>query len=403
MKTIIRKNYLNTLSVLKDKNLIKVATGVRRCGKSTLMMQFQDLLRAENPNVSVLAINMDMPEFRFLAEKNWKEIYDYIIQHIKNNETNYVFIDEVQNVPEFEKLLEGLYVHPNIDLYVTGSNAFLLSSELATLLTGRAYEINVLPFSFADYLEFTEKTANPDRAFAEYVRTGGFPEAVRLSQAGNNFANEYLQTVFKNIYDNDISKRHTIYAEESYQEVVDFLIDSVGSNVSAGHIAKVLSANKKKIDNKTVSKYISTLVEAYLFYKVSRYDIKGKQHLATQEKYYLVDLGFRNALLGKELVSDAGNLLENVIYLELKRRNHQIWIGKTDNLEVDFVVRNNEGYIQYIQVSQTVQNAITLARELAPFDKIPDHNEKILITMDYETGTHNGIKQINAIDWLLNP
>lgn len=403
MKTIIRKNYLNTLSVLKDKNLIKVATGVRRCGKSTLMMQFQDLLRAENPNVSVLAINMYMPEFRFLAEKNWKEIYDYIIQHIKKNETNYVFIDEVQNVPEFEKLLEGLYVHPNIDLYVTGSNAFLLSSELATLLTGRAYEINVLPFSFADYLEFTEKTANPDRAFAEYVRTGGFPEAVRLSQAGNNFANEYLQTVFKNIYENDISKRHTIYAEESYQEVVDFLIDSVGSNVSAGNIAKVLSANKKKIDNKTVSKYISTLVEAYLFYKVSRYDIKGKQHLATQEKYYLVDLGFRNALLGKELVSDAGHLLENVIYLELKRRNHQIWIGKTDNLEVDFVVRNKEGYTQYIQVSQTVQNAITLARELAPFDKIPDHNEKILITMDYETGTHNGIKQINAIDWLLNP
>jgi predicted AAA+ superfamily ATPase len=403
MKTIIRKNYLNTLSVLKDKNLIKVATGVRRCGKSTLMMQFQDLLRAENPNVSVLAINMDMPEFRILAEKNWKEIYYYIIQHIKKNETNYVFIDEVQNVPEFEKLLEGLYVHPNIDLYVTGSNAFLLSSELATLLTGRAYEINVLPFSFADYLEFTEKTANPDRAFAEYVRTGGFPEAVRLSQAGNNFANEYLQTVFKNIYENDISKRHTIYAEESYQEVVDFLIDSVGSNVSAGNIAKVLSANKKKIDNKTVSKYINTLVEAYLFYKVNRYDIKGKQHLATQEKYYLVDLGFRNALLGKELVSDAGHLLENVIYLELKRRNHQIWIGKTDNLEVDFVVRNNEGYTQYIQVSQTVQNAITLARELAPFDKIPDHNEKILITMDYETGTHNGIKQINAIDWLLNP
>jgi len=403
MKTIQRRNYLNTLSVLKDKSLIKVATGVRRCGKSTLMIQFQELLRSENSNVSILSVNMDMPEFRFLAEKNWKEIYDYIVQHIKKNQTNYVFIDEVQNVPEFEKLLEGLYVHPNIDLYVTGSNAFLLSSELATLLTGRAYEINVLPFSFADYLEFTNKTSNPDRAFADYVRTGGFPEAVGLSTAGNNFANEYLQTVFKNIYENDISKRHIIYAEESYQEVVDFLIDSVGSSVSAGNIAKVLTANKRKIDNKTVSKYINTLVEAYLFYKVNRYDIKGKQHLATQEKYYLVDLGFRNALLGKELVSDAGHLLENVIYLELKRRNYQVWIGKTDNLEVDFVVRNNEGYTQYIQVSQTVQNATTLARELAPFDNIPDHNEKILITMDYETGTHNGVKQINAIDWLLNP
>ena len=403
MKTILRKNYLKTLSVLKDKNLIKVATGVRRCGKSTLMQQFQDVLRAENLEVSILAINMDMPEFRFLGEKNWKEIYDYIVQHLKKGQTNYIFIDEVQNVPEFEKLLEGLYVHPNIDLYVTGSNAFLLSSELATLLTGRAYEINVLPFSFADYLEFTEKTANPDRTFAEYVRTGGFPEAVRLSTAGNNFTNEYLQTVFKNIYENDICKRHTIYAGESYKEVVNFLIDSVGSIVSAGNIAKVLSSNKKKIDNKTVSKYINTLVEAYLFYKVNRFDIKGKQHLTTQEKYYLVDLGFRNALLGKELVSDAGHLLENVIYLELKRRNYQVWIGKTDNLEVDFVVRNNEGYTQYIQVSQTVQNATTLARELAPFDHIADHNEKILITMDYETGTHNGVKQVNAIDWLLNP
>ncbi|HNE49799.1 MAG TPA: ATP-binding protein [Chitinophagales bacterium] len=403
MQAIIRKRYLDTLRVLKDKNLIKVATGVRRCGKSTLMAQFQELLRKENSKVSILAINMDMPEFRFLAEKSWKDIYDYIVKNLKKNVTNYVFIDEVQNVSEFEKLLEGLYVHPNIDLYVTGSNAFLLSSELATLLTGRAYEINVLPFSFAEFLEFTGKTANPDRAFADYVRTGGFPEAVRLSVNGNNFANEYLQTVFKNIYENDISKRHTIYGEESYQEVVNFLVDSIGSSVSAGNISKVLTANKKKIDNKTVSKYIDTLVEAYLFYKVNRYDIKGKQHLATQQKYYLVDLGFRNTLLGKELASDVGHLLENIIYLELKRRNNQVWIGKTNNLEVDFVVRNNEGFTQYIQVSQTVQNATTLERELAPFDTIADHHDKLLITMDYDTGTYNGVKKINALDWLTTP
>lgn len=400
MQTLARKRYLDTLRVLKDKNLIKVATGVRRCGKSTLMNQFQDLLRKENSNVSILAINMDMPEFRFFAEKNWKEIYDYILKQLKKNVINYVFIDEVQNVHEFEKLLEGLYVHPNIDLYVTGSNAFLLSSELATLLTGRAFEINVLPFSFAEYLEFTGKTTNLDRAFAEYVRTGGFPEAVRLSADGNHFANEYLQMVFKNIYNNDISKRYTIYAEESYQEVVSFLIDSVGSSVSAGNIAKVLTANKKKIDNKTVSKYIDTLVEAYLFYRVSRYDIKGKQHLATQEKYYLVDLGFRNALLGKELTTDAGHLLENIIYLELKRRNNQVWIGKNKNLEIDFVVRNNEGFTQYIQVAQTVQNSMTLERELAALDRIDDHHEKLLITLDYDTGTYNGIKKINALDWL---
>jgi predicted AAA+ superfamily ATPase len=403
MQTIARKGYLNALSALKDKNLIKVATGVRRCGKSTLMLQFQDLLRVENEKVSILSINMDVPEFRFLAEKNWKAIYEYIVQQLKKNVTNYVFIDEVQNVPEFEKLLEGLYVHPNIDLYVTGSNAFLLSSELATLLTGRAYEIHVLPFSFAEYLSFTGNTSNPDRAFAAYVHTGGFPEAVRLSEVGHHFATEYLQTLFKNIYENDISKRHTIYAEESYQEVVDFLIDSVGSSVSAGNIAKILTANKKKIDNKTVSKYINTLVESYLFYKVNRFDIKGKQHLTTQEKYYLVDMGFRNALLGKELTSDTGHLLENIIYLELKRRNNQVWIGKTNHLEVDFVVRNNEGLTQYIQVSQTVQSATTLERELAPLNKIADHHEKLLITMDYDTGTYNGIKKINAIDWLTKP
>lgn len=377
-----------------------MATGVRRCGKSTLMSQLQDQLRKENPAASILAINLDLPEFRFLAEKGWKDMYDYILKQIKKNVTNYVFIDEVQNVHEFEKLLEGLYVHPDIDLYVTGSNAFLLSSELATLLTGRAYEINVLPFSFAEYLEFTNKAANPDRAFADYIRTGGFPEAVRLSGDGNHFAIEYLQMVFKNIFENDISKRYTVYAEESYQEVVNYLIDSVGSIVSAGNIAKVLSAQKRKIDNKTVTRYIDSLVEAYLFYKVNRYDIKGKQHLATLEKYYLVDLGFRNALLGKELPSDAGHLLENVVYLELKRRNCQIWIGKTNRLEVDFVVRDNEGFTKYIQVAQTVQSGITLERELAPFDSIPDHHEKLLITMDYDTGSYNGIKKINALDWL---
>jgi len=401
MQTVLRSQYLDVLKVLKDKNLIKVATGVRRCGKSTLMSQFQDVLRAENEAVSIIAINIDMPDFRFLAEKSWKDVYDFIVEHLKNNVTNYVFIDEVQNVNEFEKLLEGLYVHPNIDLYVTGSNAFLLSSELATLLTGRAYEIHVLPFSFAEFIRFTGKSNNLDRAFAEYVGTGGFPEAVRLSADGNQFALDYMQMVFNNIFSNDISARRTIYSEESYLQVVNFLIDTIGSNVSATNIANTLKANKKPIDNKTVSKYIDSLVESYLFYRAKRYDIKGKQHLATQEKYYLVDLGFRNALLGKELQSDAGHLLENVIYLELKRRNYQIWIGKTNNLEVDFVVRNNEGFTQYIQVSQTVQNPDTLARELAPLNSISDHHEKLLITMDFDTGTYNGIKKINAIDWLM--
>lgn len=401
MRHILRKPELSKLSVLKDKNLIKVVTGVRRAGKSTLLIQFQELLKEVNPNVSIVSVNMDLPEFRFLAEKNWKEIYDYINRLLQKDGMNYVFIDEIQNIPEFEKLLEGLFVTPNVDLYVTGSNAYLLSSELATILTGRAFEINILPFSFVEYLEFTGKTFIPDRAFTEYMRIGGFPEAVGFVESGENFAYEYLKTVFQNIYKNDIQKRNKIYYETSFNEVVNYLIDSVGSTVSARNIARVLTANGKKIDNKTVSKYIDTLVESYLFYKVNRYDIKGKQHLATQEKYYLVDLGLRNALLGKKLVADAGHLLENVIYLELRRRNYQIWIGKTDNLEVDFVVRDKDGYTQYIQVAYTVKERTTLERELSPFDRIPDYNERLLITMDYETGNHNGVKQINAIDWIL--
>lgn len=402
MQKIQRKKEIDKLSVLKDRDLIKVITGVRRCGKSTLLLQFQDVLRTENPLVSIVSINLDFPEFRFLAEKSWVAIYDYIQDLLNKGVKNYVFIDEIQNIPEFEKLLEGLFVHPDVDLYVTGSNAYLLSSELATLLTGRAFEINVLPFSFAEYLEYTHKSANPDRAFADFMRTGGFPEAVGLAQESESFAYEYLTTVFQNIYQNDIQKRHTIYYETSYREVVHFLIDSIGSPVSAGNIAKVLTANGKKIDNKTVSKYIDTLVESYLFYKVNRYDIRGKQHLATLEKYYLIDLGLRYSLLGKELSTDAGHLLENVIFLELQRRDEQVWVGKADHLEVDFVARGKDGYTKYIQVAWSVKEQKTLDRELSPFAKIPDYNERWLITMDYENGSHNGVKQINAVDWLLN-
>ena len=402
MQKILRKSLLDKLFILKDKNFIKVVTGVRRAGKSTLLLQFQELLRKKNPRISLISINMDLPEFRFLGEKNWKEIYDYIQTKLRENETNYVFIDEVQNIPQFEKLLEGLYVTPNVDVYVTGSNAYLLSSELATLLTGRAFEINVLPFSFAEYLEFTGQTTNTDRAFAHYLRIGGFPEAVGFAESGENYVYDYLKTVFRNIYENDIQKRYTIYHETSYNEVVKFLTDSVGSKVSARNIARVLTANGKKIDNKTVSKYIDTLADGYLFYKVNRYDIKGKQHLATQEKYYLVDLGLRYALIGKDLAADMGHLLENVIYLELLRRNYQIWIGKAAHLEVDFVVRNKTGYTKYIQVAYTVKDKKTLERELEPFNKIPDFNERILITMDYETGNYKGVKHINAMDWLLD-
>lgn len=402
MEDIVRHEYLETLTQLKDKNLIKVITGVRRCGKSTLMLQFQEVVRAQNPDARIWSLNLDIPEYRFFAEKSWKEVYDFIAKAIVKGKKNYVFLDEIQNVVEFEKLLEGLFVHPDVDLYVTGSNAYLLSSELATLLTGRAYEINLLPFSFAEYLEAKQNPTDQSRAFSDYMNTGGFPEAVNLSGINNNYAYQYLQGVFRNIYENDILKRYKINSVNAYQEVVNFLTDSVGSPVSATNIAKVLTANGTKTDNKSVTKYIDTLVESYLFYKLNRFDVKGKQHLATQEKYYLVDTGLRNALLGKELGSDYGHLLENVVYIELLRRGNKVWTGKVNTKEVDFVCLTPEGYTVYYQVAYTVRSKETLARELAPLELIKDHNEKILLTLDYETGTRNGIKQTNVIDWLLH-
>ena len=401
VESIVRDYYMERLWVLREQNLIKVVTGVRRSGKSTIMLQFQEKLLGENSNAAVLSLNFDIPEYRFLAEKSWKEVYDFIEKMLQPNVKNYVFLDEVQNVHEFEKLLEGLYVHPQIDLYVTGSNAYLLSSELATLLTGRAFEINVLPFSFAEYLQLTKNQDNLPKAFADYVLTGGFPEAIKLAMAGGVYASQYVNALFYNIYHNDIQKRNKIYNEATYLRVVNFLIDSVGSSVSASNIANVLSANGNKITNKSIAIYINTLVQSYLFYKSNRYDIKGKQHLRTQEKYYMIDLGLRNALLGKNLSTDRGHLLENIVYLELIRRNNQVWTGKIDTLEVDFVVRTADGHTQYIQVTQSLQNPETLNRELKPFDKIADHYEKIIISMDYETGSYNGVKHLNLIDWLL--
>lgn len=401
-KHVIRRGYLKTLEDLRGKNLIKVVTGARRIGKSTLLTQYRDALNAEIPDAPTLSINFDEPEYRFLAEKGWKEVYDFISLTLRGEKTNYIFLDEIQNIPQFEKLLEGLFVNPKIDLYITGSNACLLSSELATLLTGRAFEINVLPFSFPEFMEFYGNTENTDRAFANYLNYGGFPEAVKLAAVGEGYSYRYLQSIFRNIYENDIKPRYNIHSDVSYQEIVNFLADSVGSPTSPGNIAKVLTNSGKKIDNKSVSKYISTLIDSYIFYRASRYDIKGKQHLSTQEKYYAVDTGLRNALLGKELSSDRGHLLENIVYLELLRRENQVWIGKIGTSEVDFVARDNAGVTKYIQVSQSVKNPETLTRELAALDKIPDHNEKILISADYETGQRNGIKQVNIVDWLLD-
>ncbi|MCL2182527.1 MAG: ATP-binding protein [Chitinispirillia bacterium] len=399
MSKVIRSGYLETLACLRDRNIIKVVTGARRVGKSTLLAQFQETLLANDPQTPTLSINFDEPVHRALAEEGgWKEVFDSILQSLNPERMNYVFLDEVQNVPQFEKLLVGLFVHPKVDLYVTGSNACLLSSELAAFLTGRTEEVHVLPFSFAEYIKARLYVDSLDKAFGDYLLSGGFPEAVR-TEVGHSF--RYLRALYRSIYERDIKPRYKIHSDISYREVVNFLAGSAGSPVSPGNIAKILTNAGKKIDNKSAAKYISTLTDSYLFYRAGRYDIKGKQALNTLGKYYIVDTGLRNALLGKELLSDQGHLMENAVFFELLRRGNQVWAGKVGSSGIDFVARGLTGRTTYVQVALSVRDGATLARELAPFDKIPDHNEKILITADRENGLRNGIRQIDIVDWLL--
>jgi len=317
---------------------------------------------------------------------------------------NYIFLDEIQQVPQFEKLIDGLHVREDVDLYVTGSNAYLLSGELATLLTGRAFEINVLPFSFREFTQTYKRGAAPlsvERMFADYLQSSSFPQAAALFQLDRSLVTPYLVKCYETILEKDHRKRSSILSKDTFQNVINFVIDSIGSALSPNKIAARLTAEKQKIDGRTVEGYLRMLTDSFLFYRVDRFDIKGKQHLATQQKYYLVDVGLRHALLGKELEGDSGHLLENVVYLELRRRGYQVWLGKIGNREVDFVVRNKAGLTQYIQVAWTVKSPETLARELAPFDAIPDHNGRFLITMDWETGSRNGVRQINAVEWLM--
>jgi len=399
-KLIHRAEYERLLWKLKDQKLIKVATGVRRCGKSTLLQIFRSELVKTIPQERIQNYNFEEPEN--LRITNWLEWYDRIKSRLVPGVMNYVFLDEVQQISQFEKLMDGLYVRDDVDLYVTGSNARLLSSELATLLTGRAFEINVLPFSFHEFTQTYETVVSPERMFADYMQSSSFPQAAKLFHVGRELVPAYLREVYDAILKKDHGARHGIFLKQAFRKVINFTIDAIGSPLSPNKIATRLRNEKQKIDGRTVESYLSMLTDSYLFYRVDRFDIKGRQHLATQEKYYLVDVGLRNALLGKELESDSGHLLENIVYLELRRRGFQVWLGKIGDKEVDFVARDKDGYTKYFQVAWTVKTPETLLRELAPFEKIPDHNERILITTDMETGSHKGIRQINAIEWLLN-
>ncbi len=400
MKYIERAEYLRTLRELKDKHFIKVITGVRRAGKSTLMQLFREEIIARVAREQTQSYNFEDPKYNEMAD--WREIYTLIDSKLIKDKPNYIFLDEVQNVPEFEKLLDGLYINENIDLYVTGSNAYLLSSELATLLTGRAYEINILPFSFKEFAQTYTTSVDNSAKFEHFMRYSAFPQATELMHQNPTLVPNYLRGVYQSILIKDMLPRKQIYAERSFEGVINYVMDSIGSSLSPNSIARTLANENKAVDSRTVNTYLKSLCDSFVLYKAERFDIKGRQNLATQEKYYVVDLGFRNLLLGKEVGQDAGHLLENVIYLELRRRGNEIWVGKIGEREVDFVARDNEGYLTYYQVAYTVRDETVLERELTPFDKIPDHNPKILITLDPEEVSRRGVRQINAINWLLS-
>ena len=400
MKYIERAEYLRTLRELKDKHFIKVITGVRRAGKSTLMQLFREEIVGRVAREQTQSYNFEDPKYNEMAD--WREIYTLIDSKLIKDKPNYIFLDEVQNVPEFEKLLDGLYINENIDLYVTGSNAYLLSSELATLLTGRAYEINILPFSFKEFAQTYTTPVDNSIKFEHFMRYSAFPQATELMHQNPTLVPNYLRGVYQSILIKDMLPRKQIYAERSFESVINYVMDSIGSSLSPNSIARTLANENKAVDSRTVNTYLKSLCDSFVLYKAERFDIKGKQNLATQEKYYTVDLGFRNLLLGKEVGQDAGHLLENVIYLELRRRGNEIWVGKIGEREVDFVARDNEGYLTYYQVAYTVRDEMVLERELTPFDKIPDHNPKILITLDPEEVSRRGVRQINAINWLLS-
>ena len=396
---IERTEYLEELKRWKDKDLIKVITGIRRCGKSTLFELFINYLKENNVNKKqIIHINLEDADYDF---KNYKELYNYVSKKLDSEKQYYVFLDEVQNVSEFQKAVDSLYIKKNVDVYITGSNAYLLSGELATLLSGRYVEIKMLPLSFKEYISaFNDK--NYQQLFLNYMKNGGMPGNISILKSNPNDIDKYLDGIFSTIVYKDIMARNKISDKLLLESVLKFIFDSIGSPVSAKKISDTLTSKGISTSNHTVENYIVAFLESFLIYKAERFDVKGKNILARDYKFYAVDTGLRSFLLGKKADSDMGHILENIVYLELLRRGYKVYVGKVDNLEVDFVAENRDG-LNYFQVALSVRDEKVLARELRSLEKTGDHYPKVLLTLDMDLETdYNGITKMNVIDWLLN-
>lgn len=400
-----RKEYISKLLSYKEKDLIKVVSGLRRSGKSTLLELYREqLLKQGVGKRQIQFYNFELPE-NYL-NKTWSDIYFEIKKKMQPNKTNYVFLDEVQNIPLFEKLVDGLFATDNTDVYITGSNAFLLSSELATLLSGRYIEISILPFSFKEYLtarniEINNKYLNYEALFFDYVNETSLPKGVELREGGFDKIYEYLEAIYTTIIEKDITQRHQINDKRAFANIVKFVASNIGNALSPNNISKTLKQDGQSIHHATVEKYLEYLVASFVFYKVNRFDLKGKKQLATQEKYYLVDVGLLNILAGKDRITDRGHILENIVYLELLRRGNKIWTGTTRNTEVDFVCKTPKGDIEYYQVAWQMANESTIEREFRALEKIKDNYPKYLLTADSFTQNRSGVRHLNVFNWLL--
>lgn len=401
-KLIARPDYLEQLIRFRDKKLIKVITGIRRCGKSTLLDLYEDYLKSQGvEDRQVIRLNLEFPEYHEL--QTYMQLYDYIKKQLQEDCMNYVFIDEVQTIPEFQKAVDGLYVHKNCDVYITGSNAHILSGELATLLSGRYVEIKMLPLSFREYITALGEKSDLAIKYRNYIENSSFPYALELSNKKDIRA--YLGSIFDSVILKDIVTRRKIADVTGLQNVTRYIFDNIGNITSATKIANIMISAGRKISVHTVDSYLEALTESFILYKVGRYDVKGKQQLVIGNKYYAADIGLRYYLLGRKK-ADMGHILENVVFLELLRRGYEVYVGKVGSAEVDFISIGENGE-EYYQVAYTVEGESSsgksiLERDLAPLEAIRDHNPKYLLTMDFTPNTsHNGIKQINALDWLL--
>jgi len=405
MKQLIeRKQYMQILRNLKDQNVIKVITGVRRCGKSTLLQMFADEL-LQNGVVQEQIQFYNFEDLDTLALGDIFQIHTHIKKQLVADKMNYIFLDEVQNLKEFQRLVDSLFIKKNCDVYVTGSNAYLLSGELATLLTGRYIETSILPLQFSEYYDFIAlKPPNLSKMenLAVFITEGGVPEYFNQKQINQKQADDFIKSVLSTIIEKDIFTRLQVNDKHNFNKIIDFVFDSVGSFVSPRSISDTLRSHGTVVDKEAVARYLDALCDVFLLYKVPRYEIKGKGLLQTLNKYYLVDPCFRKVRLKREMKKDISHWLENMVYLELLRRYKDVYVGKIDNKEVDFVVTDHDGYTSYYQVAWTTMSTETLERELASLNAIKDSNPKYLLTTDLDLNpVYNGIRKLNVVDWLL--